>query len=207
MVQKQRTTGFSFHRRRVYKIFTDFLFLVPLFGYGVNFTYGRSRVFLTSRLRLARSKAWLSWVIVRGRPFKATSTRRCCTTSSSTESGRRSPSRRTPTRPPPARMPSQLRLKAGRTESRPGSSGQVRSIVYQTSSCKGGRHSTEVAFALLTQPSRVRFLCQLVKNRIQSIFFREPAVLNLFGVSALGKDLKKKKKSLFGLDMFTTKIF
>ena len=32
----------------------------------------------------------------------------------------------------------------------------------------GGRHSTEVAFALLTQPSRVRFLCQLVKNRIQS---------------------------------------
>ena len=131
MCQKQRTTGFSFHRRRVYKIFS------PLFGYGVNFTYGRSRVFLTSRLRLARSKAWLSWVIVRGRPFKATSTRRCCTTSSSTESGRRSPSRRTPTRPPPVRMPSQLRLKAGRTESRHGSSGQVRAIVNQLLLAKG----------------------------------------------------------------------
>ena len=134
MCQKQRTTGFSFHRRRVYKIFTDFLFLVPLFGYGVNFTYGRSRVISTLRQRSARSKAWLPWVTVRGRPSKATpttstSTRRCCTTSSSTESGRRSPSRRTPTRPPPARMPSQLRLKAGRTESRHGSSGQVRSIV------------------------------------------------------------------------------
>ena len=33
---------------------------------------------------------------------------------------------------------------------------------------QGGQHSTEVAFALLTQLSRVRFLCQLVKNRTRS---------------------------------------
>ena len=55
----------------------------------------------------------------------------------------------------------------------------------------GGRHGTEVAFALLTQLSRVRFLCKLLKDRIQSIFLREPAVLNLFGVSALGKSFYK----------------
>ena len=32
----------------------------------------------------------------------------------------------------------------------------------------GGRHSTEVVFTLLTQQPQVWFLCQLVKNRIQS---------------------------------------
>ena len=32
-----------------------------------------------------------------------------------------------------------------------------------STNCTQGQHSTEVAFALLTQPSRVWFLCQLVK--------------------------------------------
>ena len=55
----------------------------------------------------------------------------------------------------------------------------------------GGQHSTTVAFALRTQPSRVR-IWQLEKWTQH--FFREPAVLKLYGVSALGKSEKVKKK-------------
>ena len=50
-------------------------------------------------------------------------------------------------------------------------------------------HSTEEAFVLPTQPSRVRFLCQLAINWIH-IFLWEPAVLNLFGSSTLKNDKK-----------------
>ena len=56
----------------------------------------------------------------------------------------------------------------------------------------GGRHSTEVAFALLTLPSRVRFLCQLVK--IKPNLYPRTCRSKLFGVSALGKDNLKNPK-------------
>ena len=49
----------------------------------------------------------------------------------------------------------------------------------------GGRHGTEVAFVLLTQPSQVRFLCQLVK--IESNNYPRTCCSKLFGVSTLRK--------------------
>ena len=55
----------------------------------------------------------------------------------------------------------------------------------------GGRHSTAVAFSLRTQPSRVRIWLLEKSNQEEKCFFREPAVLKLFGVSALGKTKKK----------------
>ena len=59
----------------------------------------------------------------------------------------------------------------------------------------GGRHSTEVAFALLTQPSRVRFShLTASKNRTQKSCSENLPFYNLFGVSALWDRTKKPKK-------------
>ena len=54
----------------------------------------------------------------------------------------------------------------------------------------GGQHSTVVAFALHTQLSRVPIWLLEKSNQEEKCFFREPAVLKLFGVSALGKAQK-----------------
>ena len=56
---------------------------------------------------------------------------------------------------------------------------------------RGGRHSTEVAFALLTQPSWVRFLCQLVK--IEPNLYPRTCRSKLFGVRVLRKDYLKNQ--------------
>ena len=61
---------------------------------------------------------------------------------------------------------------------------------YLTSNVHGGRHSIEVAFSLLTQPSQVRFLCQLVKNKSVHSLNSLIALKHLShteGLSSLGK--------------------
>ena len=63
-----------------------------------------------------------------------------------------------------------------------------------TGPIKGGRHSTVVSFSLRTQPTRVRiWLLEKLNQEGKKCFFREPAVLKLFGVGALTR--KKKRKN------------
>ena len=61
----------------------------------------------------------------------------------------------------------------------------------------GGRQITEVAFTLLTQPSRVRFshLTAVEKNRVP-ILLREPANLKFVRCQRTRRKNRKKKKSM-----------
>ena len=57
----------------------------------------------------------------------------------------------------------------------------------------GGRHSTVVALALCTQPSQVRmWLLEKLNQEDKKRFFREPAFLKLFDVSALERKQQKQ---------------
>ena len=68
---------------------------------------------------------------------------------------------------------------------------------------EGGRHSTVVAFSLRTQPSGVRiWLLEKSNQEGKKCFFREPAVLKLFGVSALKRSKKNTTTELFCMYMW-----